>query len=153
MKAFPRALILAMSLGTTSLIARRSGMMKFSFASPWEKVKAGLTVAELGELLGQPIRRSNPDGVFKPNVMYRWVYGYVAKKSDVFPEDVAFSVRLMKGEVSSKEDPFGGVALSQDGSPTVPKLMTPPDSTVFTHYPRLLDLSLVCIIGRLPHEV
>jgi hypothetical protein len=105
----------------------------------WNEVKEGLSVAELEKLLGQPIRKVGPDGDFKPGVVYRWTYGYVVKQSDVFPQDVAFAVGMQMGKVLFKEDPFGGVAVSKDGTPTVPKLMTPPDAAVFNHYPRFLD--------------
>jgi hypothetical protein len=116
----------------------------------WNEVKEGLSVAELEKLLGQPIRRLGPDGDYKPGVVYRWTYGYVVKQSDVFPQDVAFVVHMQMGKVWLKEDPFGGVAASKDGTPTVPKLMTPPDAAVFNHYPRFVDFRWNASSGDYP---
>jgi len=116
----------------------------------WNEVKAGLPVAELEKLLGQPIRKPGPHGDYKPGYVYPWTYGYVAKESAMFPQDLAFVVSIEMGKVRFKEDPFGGVAISKDGSPTVPKLMSPPDASVFAHYPRFVDFRWYASSGDYP---
>src|SRR2546425_4639189 len=77
----------------------------------WGAVQKGLPVEKLEELLGGPIAKAGPFGNYKSNTLYSWMYGYVAKKSIAFPEDLAFLVRVERGRVWSKEDPFGGVPL------------------------------------------
>ena len=107
-------------------------------------------MAELEKLLGKPTNQPGPEGDYKPSVVYNWNYGYVAKKSEVFPKDFAFVVGVRMGKVWSKEDPFGGVPVSSDGLPTVPKLMSPPDETVFDHYPRFVDFRWYASSGDYP---
>jgi hypothetical protein len=116
----------------------------------WNQVKAGLTVSELEKLLGEPTTRHGPDGAYKPGYIYRWTYGFVAKKSEVFPEDLTFFVNIEMGKVRSKEDPFGGALASTNGLPSVPKLMSPADATVFNHYPRLVDFRWYASSGDYP---
>jgi hypothetical protein len=116
----------------------------------WGRVEKGQTVEELEKLLGKPIKTGGPKGGFEPNHVYSWTYGYVAKKSVVFPSDLAFSVRVEMGKVSSKSDPFGDVRLSRDGFPSVPRLMNPSDATEFFHYPRFVDLRWYASSGTYP---
>ena len=115
-----------------------------SFVMPdlqaWEKVDRGMTAEDLLRTLGKPIQGTLPgDPDYRTNIMYRWNYGYVVKKSVVFPIDLSFTVFVEKGLVTSKEGPFGDVPLSADGKPTVPKLMMPTNEAFLTHYPRLID--------------
>lgn len=116
----------------------------------WDSVKKGLSVAELEKLLGPPIDGFRIDDDTRPNHIHRRNYGYVARKSQAFPGDFAFNVLIERGKVWSKEDPFGGVEISNDGLPTKPRLITPADGTLFNHYPRYVDLRWYASSGAYP---
>lgn len=144
-------LLLSIWLSTPSLSAAETNQnCIIPNLQAWKEVTNGLPVTELEKLLGQPIKKVDPLGAYEPNTIYHWTYGYVAKQSEIFPEDFAFVVLIETGKVWGKEDPFGGVAISKDGSPTVPKLMSPSDSTVFHHYPRLVDFRWYASSGDYP---
>jgi hypothetical protein len=114
----------------------------------WNKVKVGLPVADVKKLLGEPILGFWTPS--EPNAVYSWTYGYVAKKSEIFPEDFAFVLWVQNGKVHLKEDPFGGIPISPDGFPTVPRQMSPADETVFNHYPRFVDFRWYAASGDYP---
>ena len=157
MRTLKISAIVMMTAAACCFLAAESGTSSESDApylipnlKAWEQVQEGMTVEELEHLLGKPLTKTGPKGDWKPNSVHEWTYGYVARKSAVQPEDLAFSVQMEMGKVWSKEDPFGKAPISMDGMPSVPVLMTPNKDTLFTHYPRIVDFRWYPASGDYP---
>ena len=90
----------------------------------WQATQVGMTLAEVREILGPPLRRPHlfGDGVF--------VYGYL--QFPVMPAFrwYAFVLHFHQDRLFHKEDPFGGV-FSPDGKPCKPQIITPQEGAVF----------------------
>ena len=93
-------------------------------------------------LAGEPIKRQSsqpPLGVDPSIWSYSWYFGRLRYHSDAFPIPLLFEVVFQAGRVASVEDPFAHMA-SANGRPVVPHLLSPPNESKFSHYPRWLDL-------------
>jgi outer membrane protein assembly factor BamE (lipoprotein component of BamABCDE complex) len=116
----------------------------------WNAVEKGMTTKEVIQLLGKPISKIDPDGDYEPNHIYPWHYGYIAKASQIFPQDLQLTIEIEQGKVWGKSDWFGDVPISPDGLPTMPKLIYPYDGVKLDHYPRILDFRWFASSGDYP---
>lgn len=103
----------------------------------WQAVQVGMTREEVVALLGPP-REDNYRGPTRPDSP-QWQYGYLQLPMLPHPRTYVFDVCFDDDRVWHKSDPFHG-RFSSDGRPTVPEIMTPHDRTVFSHYPRIIDM-------------
>ena len=92
-------------------------------------------------------RQWSANGEHVPRYGYRWKYGELRYNSDALPFAFDYEVYFCEGRVQDIYDPFDR-ASSADGRPTVPKLLTPPNRSQFTHFPRFVDLRWVPCPGE-----
>ncbi len=105
----------------------------------WAAVRVGMTRDEVVSLLGPPHHERYRGGKPRPDASL-YSYGYLQLPYVHHPRTYSFMIGFDdEGCVNYKEDPFGG-RFSIDGSPTVPKIITPLEQSVFNHYPRVVDL-------------
>jgi hypothetical protein len=89
---------------------------------------------KLRKLLGKPIKEFSCNKKGFPDKIL--LYGTICKNSSIFPKGFPFAIYITDGKVSRKEDPFGGITISYDGKPTLPKIVFPQNNTKFSHFPR-----------------
>lgn len=125
-----------------------AGITQPHYAS-WQQVTNGMSEAQVRAVLGDPCSTvgSNRGSGFG----YFWIYGTVVPSSARFPSPYEFVVFFTDGKVLQTDDPFDG-ALSADGLPTKPVLIYPQSKTVFSHYPRNVDLRWYPSSGEYPME-
>lgn len=158
-----------LSVGCSSDASRSvaTSTKKDDFRQPnygkWQQVQLDMPRDEILALLGEPLYRQDldPDSLrYFPELdspigdifEYVWTYGHLnfanpAVGSHVF--DFSISFRLSTQRVSRIHDPFRG-RFSQDGLPTVPELLLPRDGSIWSHYPRFLDLRWLPSSGCYP---
>ena len=118
----------------------------------WESVKVGMSVAEVGKILGTPLEQSpfvNLKLLDDPTYRHRWSYGKIDSHSPAAPNVAYFVIHFTRGAVVEKTDPFE-TPLSKDGRPTIPKVVVPRDNEIFFHYPRFLDFRWLPSSGEYP---
>jgi hypothetical protein len=117
----------------------------------WERVTVGMPVAEVREILGQPIEDVPPRGVSTPHHQFigRMTYGRIWFDSPSMPQDFSFMLSTLDGKIQSKEDPFNS-PLAKTAKPAIPVLMTPADGVKLRHYPRFLDFRWFPSSGEYP---
>ena len=121
----------------------------------WKKIEKGMTEQQVLDLLGEPVQRmprepSPKSRINSDKYWYPWLYGELRFHSDAFPADspFLFQVRFHKGIVEDCLDPFDHEILD-NGHPTTPKSLTPPDRTTFkNNSPRWLDLRWGPVAGE-----
>lgn len=116
----------------------------------WSQITNGMSETELIQLLGEPINRINPTTEYEPDHLYPLYYGYTSKRSDIFALDLDLKVFIKMGKVAHVEDWFGGVEISRDGLPTIPKLLKPANNIILNHYPRVVDFRWYVASGVYP---
>jgi hypothetical protein len=122
----------------------------------WGRIRENMTEADVLQILGKPLATQDTpeklpidDPSIQIDYLYQWTYGHLDFKSpQVFAVD-EFYICFSKGRVHSKYDPFG-VPLSQNGKPTVPRLIYPKQNASYDHYPRYLDLRWYPSSGQYP---
>ena len=113
----------------------------------WQAVANGMPELKVLSILGEPVWKEGLN--LGPNAGYYWNYGTVVPQSAIFPSAYEFRVWFIEGKVFQTEDPFDG-HFSTNGLPTTPTLIYPQDGTVFSHYPRLVDLRWYPSSGHYP---
>ncbi len=98
-----------------------------------------MTRRQVVEILGEP--RINFLGRGRPRKTDPyWSYGYL--QMPMVPHEYTYRFSILFDEcdrVRLKIDPFNG-KFSADGKPTVPEIITPLENSIFSHFPRILDL-------------
>ncbi|MCI0638549.1 MAG: outer membrane protein assembly factor BamE [Gemmataceae bacterium] len=111
----------------------------------WQAVQIGMTREEVSALLGPP----QPDSSHGPKETYS-TYGHLQFPLMPHPRAYVFILGFdEKGCVFTKSDPFGGV-FSTDGRPSKPKIFTPPEGAIFSHFPRIVDMRWYPASGKYP---
>jgi hypothetical protein len=117
----------------------------------WRQVEVGMPRDEVLKLLGEPLYRQDEDPELSnfPTkeerhfnaFSYHWTYGRLDFADPRVPDMFEFSIafRLSTQQVRHIYDPFNA-RLSDDGLPTVPRLVLPADGSRWSHFPRFLDL-------------
>ena len=115
----------------------------------WQQVKIGMHRDDVLRLLGEPLHRQDAD----PTVSsYLWEFGHLEFAHPAIPSGgfgFLISFEFSTHRVDEVWDPFDG-QLSNDGVPTVPRLVLPHDDSQWNHFPRFLDLRWQPSSGRYP---
>jgi hypothetical protein len=107
----------------------------------------GMTRAEVVELLGDPIAKHRGARIF-PDLLF----GFLDLPLLPTALTYTFTVGLDADEKAyRKADPFRQ-PLSPDGLPSKPQIIGPAEGSVFSHYPRVMDIRWVPSSGRYPIE-
>jgi hypothetical protein len=115
----------------------------------WQKVAVGMLRREVVALLGRPLRDPYHAPQPRKDDAY-YYYGYLQLPMMPHARTYTFHVGFDdQGRVFTKADPFGGV-FSLDGTPSQPKIFTPSNGAVFSHYPRIVDMRWYPASGRYP---
>jgi hypothetical protein len=117
----------------------------------WRLLKRGMSKQEVVALVGKPILIVGEEEAWlMPEIAsVRWDYGVMRFHSDAFPHVLSFEIYMKKGRVEDIGDPFNH-DIPEKGWPTVPSLLLPADKSVFSHYPRFLDLRWRPSVGTPP---
>ena len=111
----------------------------------WAQLHAGMAGSDVERILGKPDRREQP-----ASNRTTLTYGEIAPKGQIFPDGLAYVVWLdEKNNVDSIDAPFGDAA-PRAGIPSKPKIFLPLARSVFTHYPRLVDVRWYPVTGTYP---
>jgi hypothetical protein len=115
----------------------------------WQSVVLGMTRDQVIALLGRPLK--DPYSAPKPRKADPYYhYGYLQMPMMPYVRTYRFYVGFNdQGMVFTKADPFGGI-FSSDGKPSKPRIFTPPDGSVFRHYPWVLDMRWNPVSGKYP---
>ncbi len=120
--------------------------------SKWQAVQIGMARTEVIELLGPP-----HDDLYRSSAKARhddpyFYYGFLQMPMLPHPRTYSFLIGFdNQGKVFTKGDPFNG-KFSKDGTPTIPELIIPLNYSVFSHYPRILDIRWFPSSGVYPIE-
>jgi len=112
----------------------------------WHLVTNGMTDVAVLSVLGAPKTVKGGE-----TAQSEWIYGWLRFQSISIPVNYTFSVNIVDGKVTAKNDPWEG-ASSSDGKPTKPKLLKPKDNASFDHLPRFIDCRWAPSAGRYPIE-
>lgn len=115
----------------------------------WNQVSLKMSEDEVTKLLGVPIKEWGASKDPSANSSKILVYGRIKFNTNTLPDNFDFYVVVKQGVVIEKHDPFNG-ELSRDGKPSVPILITPHNKSIFSHFPRLLDLRWGLSSGNYP---
>lgn len=134
---------------------------KYPSSIDFAKIQLGMTKEEVLAILGEPDRIDPGPILYGPLIEdsgkervenEQWEYGDIAEGLMRSPSHRAHVLWFDNtGKIVRKQDPYQG-AISQDGLPTTPLLLAPPDRQVFDHYPRWLDFRWVPSAGVRPME-
>jgi hypothetical protein len=132
----------------------------------WKEIREGMTKANVVRILGDPLHRRDEDEVTRElnrkkglNLRIRppeervdlWTFGRLDFASPTIPGKYEFYVVFKGGKVERFTDPFQG-DFSLDGTPSVPRLLSPHDGSSFDHYPRFVDFRWQPPSGVYPME-
>jgi hypothetical protein len=116
----------------------------------WQRIKKGMSIKEVIYLLGKPLDDFLRGGKAKKTKDCYYYYGYLNLPYIPHPRAYSFLIYFdQKGLVSIKEDPFRG-EISENGVPTKPILISPIGGTLFSHYPRIIDVRWQPPAGEYP---
>lgn len=113
----------------------------------WAQLRVGMTGAEVERILGKPDRREQP-----ASNRTTLTYDEIVPTGQIFPRGLAYVVWLDdKNTINSIETPFGN-AVPRAGIPSKPEIFLPLPRSIFTHYPRVLDVRWYAVTGTYPIE-
>ncbi len=105
----------------------------------WMAVEIGMSRDEVITLLGSPLDDEYHGGKAHFDDSY-YSYGYLQMPMLPHPRTYTFLIGFdANNKVAIKSDPFNG-RFSADGVPTAPELIIPQNQTIFSHYPRIIDI-------------
>jgi hypothetical protein len=114
----------------------------------WQSLKEGMSRGEVIQLLGEPPidpLRGGPSDWTKGHLSYGWLdLPHVPH-----PRTYTFLLWFDQDEVFHIESPFGE-AVSKDGIPSKPEIISPEDGAEFDHYPRIIDIRWSPAAGDYP---
>jgi hypothetical protein len=97
----------------------------------WSEIQLGMNSQQTRELLGSPDTERSTE----------WFWSYYPFAFRSTPVNTVFGYELWfnsEGVLEHMQSPF--LARSMKGEPTSPTLITPLEGSLFTHYPRILDV-------------
>ena len=114
----------------------------------WNKIQTGMTLTQVNDLVGLPIKESKNDGA--GDVVAWKLYGEVLYHSSNMPGGYSFMVFFKNGLVTTKSKPYGEYSRKL----TKPQIVNLSNQS-YTHYPRFLDVRWMPVLtgGKVSYEI